>query len=413
MVLASSSWSSVRVAGPAGSGTTQSRALLGRAASVEQAAQEGVAHEAPPGDSSARRSVGGNAAEAPGAAAESGLPRREAKKRRGQSGRRDAVVKEVKKMLMPEAVVLSQDVGRCPVGRCAMGNLCDEDKSQISKLLKQVLSLSEDSERAGQEIMVSRKMAEDLTEKNAELVEEVCSLRGKLGHALELLRAYQQRMKEMQQALSQSDSALAAARGVSHQRSVGAPPELPAPTSAREMADSAGRSGQREDLSNAITALEEASDEIRGQAPSSLLPSPLDSPRSPVEHPNALIAAAGGRPRMVPAPHLAGPDPAPAPDTPQKAQPVSSEEPRENTPAPNKRPAPTPHQPPDDSPHAEEPPPPAPPPPPPRPVEESRPLPTGGEPPEALREKAKLVRRERKQELRARVANPQPLNPEP
>lgn len=405
MVLACSAGSSVRVAGPAGSGS-QTRALLGRSASVERAAQEGAAHEAP--GESARRSVGGNAAEAPGAAAESGLPRRESKKRRGQSGRRDAAVKEVKKMLMPEAV-LSQDVGRCPVGRCAMGNLCDEDKSQISKLLQQVLSLSEDSERAGQEIMVSRKMAEDLTEKNAELVEEVCSLRGKLGHALELLRAYQKRMKEMQQALSQSDSALAAARGVWHQRSMGAPPELPAPPSAREMEDSAGPGDQREDLSNAITALEEASAEIRGQAPPSLLPSPLDSPRSPVEHATALSAAQDGRQLAPPPPHLAGPGSAPVQRTPQKAQPVSSEEPCEQTPAPNKRPAPRPHQLPEGSPQAEEPPAPAPAPaPPPRavapPPRAAGLLPTGGVPPEALREKAKQVRRERKQELRARVA---------
>jgi hypothetical protein len=359
----------VRAAGSMGT-TAQSRALLDRPATNERLSSAGLVNEA--FGAASRRAVGGNTVDESVPRAEASSLRREGKKRRGQIRSRSVAAPETRDASKIEAVPLTPEDARCPVGRCSMGNLCAEEKGKISSLLQQVLALSEDTERAGQAAASSQKVTDDLTAKNAELVEEVQSLRGKLGHALELLRAYQKRMKEMQQALAKSDSALAAARGAVYHRSASASPPV-AGVASTAMPEKHGE--QRSDLSCAITELEESSAAICREVPPSLLASPLESPR------------ASSNPASVDTQALASP----------RGQRVAPLDKAEQTPAPNKGPAPTPHALVEGSPESAE--------------------PTGleprsaaglasasGAPPEELREKAKEARRERKRELRARVA---------
>jgi len=91
---------------------------------------------------------------------------------------------------------------------CLMADLNEEDKRQIAQVLQQVLELSELNDTVNGQLEAERQMREEAVAKTIALVEEVDGLRGKLAHALDLLRAYQKRVREMQQALITSDQAL-------------------------------------------------------------------------------------------------------------------------------------------------------------------------------------------------------------
>ena len=93
---------------------------------------------------------------------------------------------------------------------CSMAELQDEDKRQIAAVLQQVLELSELNDIAASQLEDEKRAREELAAKAAALTDEIDGLRGKLGHALDLLRAYQTRVREMQQALVSSDQALVA-----------------------------------------------------------------------------------------------------------------------------------------------------------------------------------------------------------
>eukprot|EP00961_Rhodomonas_salina_P024824 334260-Rhodomonas_salina.1 len=94
----------------------------------------------------------------------------------------------------------------------SMANLCDEDKDKISNLLQHVMQLTTENEHLSKEneglrsqSATDSKTSADLTDKNRTLEGEVSSLRKKLTHALDLLRAYQTKLQEMQQVIVQSD----------------------------------------------------------------------------------------------------------------------------------------------------------------------------------------------------------------
>ena len=93
---------------------------------------------------------------------------------------------------------------------CSMADLNEEDKRQIAGVLKQVLELSELNDSSASQLAGEKQAREEAEARAAELAEEVGGLRAKLAHALDLLRAYQKRVREMQQALVTSDQALSA-----------------------------------------------------------------------------------------------------------------------------------------------------------------------------------------------------------
>ena len=93
---------------------------------------------------------------------------------------------------------------------CSMADLSEEDKRQIAGVLKQVLELSELNESSARQLAGENQAREEAEARAAALAEEVGGLRAKLTHALDLLRAYQKRVREMQQALVTSDQALSA-----------------------------------------------------------------------------------------------------------------------------------------------------------------------------------------------------------
>jgi len=93
---------------------------------------------------------------------------------------------------------------------CSMADLNDSDKGQIATMLKQVLELSELNDSMTSQVEAEKSAREEAVNKTTALAGEADSLRGKLGQALDLLRAYQKRVREMQQALVASDQALSA-----------------------------------------------------------------------------------------------------------------------------------------------------------------------------------------------------------
>lgn len=95
---------------------------------------------------------------------------------------------------------------------CSMADLNDSDKGQIAAVLKQVLELSELNDSMTGQLEAGKTEHQEATDKAAALAGEVDGLRGKLSQALDLLRAYQKRVREMQQALVASDQALIALR---------------------------------------------------------------------------------------------------------------------------------------------------------------------------------------------------------
>jgi hypothetical protein len=93
---------------------------------------------------------------------------------------------------------------------CSMADLNEEDKQQIAGVLKQVLELSELSDSSASQLAGEKQARQEVEARAAALSEEVGGLRAKLAHALDLLRAYQKRVREMQNALVTSDQALSA-----------------------------------------------------------------------------------------------------------------------------------------------------------------------------------------------------------
>jgi hypothetical protein len=85
---------------------------------------------------------------------------------------------------------------------CTMSDLCAEDKKKISDLLRKVIFLTEDNDRAWKEVALEKKARSDLANQNRELASELASLKSKLSHSLELLRSYQVRARDMQHFLS-------------------------------------------------------------------------------------------------------------------------------------------------------------------------------------------------------------------
>ena len=75
--------------------------------------------------------------------------------------------------------------------KCSMADLCNEDKQQISDLLQKVLRLTEDNEHACREAAAEKATSVALAQQNRTLLEEVATLKSKLSHSLQLLRAYQ------------------------------------------------------------------------------------------------------------------------------------------------------------------------------------------------------------------------------
>jgi hypothetical protein len=98
---------------------------------------------------------------------------------------------------------------------CTMGELCEEDKEKIAKLLRQVLELTEENDRMAGELdkekeraVHAEKKAEAGQEEAALLKKELETVSGKFTYSLSLLRAYQLRVREMQTALARSESAM-------------------------------------------------------------------------------------------------------------------------------------------------------------------------------------------------------------
>ena len=104
---------------------------------------------------------------------------------------------------LAETLTSSKDLNRksCRSG-CTMSDLCADDKNKISDLLRKVIHLTEDNQRAWKELQLEQKARADLANQNRELVLELASLKTKLSHSLEILRAYQVRARDMQHFLS-------------------------------------------------------------------------------------------------------------------------------------------------------------------------------------------------------------------
>ena len=276
-----------------------------------------------PGASGARAALGpGRALIAPGqrAAAPAGhdARAREEKARRSQRSQRgDVGVQVPVAPAAPAAAPLSAaDAGGpaaaaappqscllCGRGAvCSMADLNEEDKRQIAAVLKQVLELSELNDRSASQLEGEKQAREEAEARAAALADEVGGLRGKLAQALDLLRAYQKRVREMQQALVTSDQALSALQHehktlLARMPGARAPPPTPPRAAPAVAAPGAG------DLSIAIDSIAAA------------LAQSTDPLRTPSKTAAALAADSA-------APHEPGT--------------------QESTPAPQ-RPAPTPH----------------------------------------------------------------------
>ena len=93
--------------------------------------------------------------------------------------------------------------GKACSSGCTMSDLFPEDKKKISDLLRKVIFLTEDNDRAWKEVAAEQKARSELVIQNRELASELATLKSKLTHSLDLLRSYQVRARDMQHFLSQ------------------------------------------------------------------------------------------------------------------------------------------------------------------------------------------------------------------
>ena len=150
------------------------------------------------------------------AAAASGAPGKQARHECRGTERRAAEHAEVGVQVVVPDVPDGSQAARCLLcGReatCAMADLKEEDKQQIGTVLQQVLELSDLNEATLRDLAAERQARTEERAAGAAredaMVGEVGRLREKLAHALDLLRAYQKRVRDMQQALVTSDQAL-------------------------------------------------------------------------------------------------------------------------------------------------------------------------------------------------------------
>ena len=187
---------------------------------------------------------------------------------------------------------------------CSMADLNDSDKGQIAAVLKQVLELSELNDSMSSQLAAEETARKQALDQAAALTGEVDGLRGKLRQALDLLRAYQKRVREMQQALVASDQALIALQSEHKALLVRIPGARGAPPTPPPRVNSGHEQGSG-DLSAAVDSIAAA------------LATEADVLHTPRENAHGTA--------------VTGQEPS-APGT------------QENTPAPQ-RPAPTPHQP--------------------------------------------------------------------